>query len=181
MPFFARLLKPVLPVIAMVLAGLSAPAHAALTAQEIAAFTFTDESGGKRSLADHPAKLIALNLWATWCAPCVEEMPSLSKLQADMGSLGLQVITVSLDGNMKKVNDFYGSHGISNLPAYLDQGMKIFGAVKTEGLPVTVLIKNGEEVKRYSGFVDWDGEAARGELKKLLEQDAAGSLYKRTF
>jgi thiol-disulfide isomerase/thioredoxin len=139
--------------------------------------TFTDDTGKIRSLNEYKGSLIVLNFWATWCAPCVKEMPDLSKLQEDYADRKLVVITLSQDNDVQKVQEFFQRLGIKNLPAYLDSDMKSFQALDLRGLPVTILIdESAKEVIRLNGFVDWNAAETRIMIESNLPKPAAPSI-----
>jgi thiol-disulfide isomerase/thioredoxin len=125
--------------------------------------TFKGPDGGDTSLAELEGKPVLVNLWATWCAPCVKELPTLDKLSKSMGS-SLQVVAISQDmGPHPSVVAFLDSHKITNLEAYQDPKMALSGALGAEVLPTSILYDaNGREVWRYVGDLDWTSpEAAR--------------------
>jgi thiol-disulfide isomerase/thioredoxin len=127
--------------------------------------TFTDADGKPRNLDEYRGKLILLNLWATWCAPCVKEMPALADLQREFGEKGLAVVTLSSDQNPELVKAFFEKHQIDNLPVYMDQNMKVFQMLESKGLPVTSLLgTDGNEIQRFAGYVDW----TKPEIRKLI-------------
>ena len=139
--------------------------------------TFTDDTGKIRSLNEYKGSLIVLNFWATWCAPCVKEMPDLSKLQEDYADRKLVVITLSQDNDAQKVQEFFRRLGIKNLPAYLDSDMKSFQALALRGLPVTILIDaSAKEVIRLNGFVDWNAPETRTMIESNLPKPAVPSI-----
>ncbi|MEP7129926.1 MAG: TlpA disulfide reductase family protein [Sphingomicrobium sp.] len=127
------------------------------------AATFNDPDGNETSLAEFSGKPLLLNLWATWCAPCVKELPTLDRLAAD--DKGVAVIAVSQDsGPHASVEAFLANHKIVNLAAYQDAKSGLSGALGPDAvLPTTILYdSNGREVWRYVGDLDWTGpEAAR--------------------
>ena len=93
---------------------------------------FTDADDKPVKLADYKGKTVLLNFWATWCAPCVKEMPSLDKLQAEMGKDKFVVLPLSLDGPSKpKVAPFYADKKLANLGIYFDKGKKAHAARST--------------------------------------------------
>ncbi len=127
--------------------------------------TFLDGNGKPKNLDVYRGKLILLNLWATWCAPCVKEMPALSDLQREFGKDGLVVVTLSADGNVDLIREFYKARNINNLPLYRDQQMKTFIQLEAKGLPVTSLLGvDGNEIERFEGYVDW----TKPEIRKLI-------------
>ena len=99
-------------------------------------------------------KIYILNFWATWCAPCKEEMPSLDKLHAKDG---IFVFPINLeDKNLKKTNKFYDDLNITNLNIYFDEGLKLTKAFSIRGVPTTIIFnKNKDEVARIKGSVDF--------------------------
>lgn len=124
---------------------------------------FTDPDGATFSLADWQGKVVALNFWATWCAPCREEMPALDRLQAELGGDDFEVVTIATGRNsVERIEDFYAEVGVTNLPILLDPRQKLSRDMGVVGLPVTVLIdREGREVARYLGDAEWDQDAAK--------------------
>ncbi|MBU3028973.1 TlpA disulfide reductase family protein [Paracoccus marinaquae] len=130
---------------------------------------FTDPEGGSHSLADYRGKVVLLNFWATWCAPCREEMPSLDRLQTDMGGEDFQVVTVATGRNPPaKIDKFFEETGVRNLPVLLDPKQQLARDLGVLGLPVTVLIdREGREVARLIGDADWASEPARQVIRQM--------------
>jgi thiol-disulfide isomerase/thioredoxin len=127
--------------------------------------TFTGPDGKPVSLASFRGRPLLVNLWATWCAPCVEEMPSIDRLAAtEKGRLA--VVAVSQDGNgLTAVAPFFAKAGITTLKPYLDPQNALMVALKAETLPTTILYDaNGHERWRHVGKVDWDDPSARAAL-----------------
>jgi thiol-disulfide isomerase/thioredoxin len=123
------------------------------------------------SLAPYRGKPLIVNLWATWCGPCVKEMPSLSKLAEALKSQGVAVVAISEDRGGKFVVDpFLKEHAISGLDIYLDKTMSTGKALKGSTiLPMTVMIDaDGNEVGRVFGDRDWDSPESRAEIIKLF-------------
>ncbi len=132
--------------------------------------TFTDADGQARRLADFKGKVVLLNFWATWCVPCVEEMPSLEKLHAKLGSDQFTVIALSVDREGQSiVKPFVERLGLAKLPVYLDRSgasMRTFGV---RGLPTTVLIdKEGREAGRLEGIADWNSDSAAALVRHYM-------------
>lgn len=124
---------------------------------------FRDPEGGEISLADFRGVPVLVNLWATWCAPCVKELPTLEKLadaHAVDGQLG--VIAISQDmAPQGSVTAFLNSRKIDGLSPYHDPQMALSGALNVQILPTTILYdKQGKEVWRYVGDMDWTSEEA---------------------
>jgi thiol-disulfide isomerase/thioredoxin len=122
---------------------------------------FRGLDGKMRTLAAFRGKPLLLNLWATWCAPCVKEMPSLDRLAAaEAGKL--EVVALSHDSGFDKVQAFFAKAHIASLAAYLDPDDAVMRAVKVEVLPTTILFDaKGREVWRVAADRDWrDAETA---------------------
>ena len=102
--------------------------------------------------------LIIINFWATWCAPCIEEMPSLNKLQANPAFNNLQIIPINVGrDNIEKSINFYKKLKIDNLEIYFDKNVELAKKFLLRGLPTTIFInKKGEEFARIIGFVNFD-------------------------
>jgi thiol-disulfide isomerase/thioredoxin len=124
---------------------------------------FNDSDGDETSLAEFAGKPVLLNLWATWCAPCVKELPTLDRLAGARN--GVTILAVSQDsGPHASVEAFLASHKIVNLGAYQDSKSSLSGALGPDTvLPTTILFDaKGKEVWRYVGDLDWTSpEAAR--------------------
>jgi thiol-disulfide isomerase/thioredoxin len=145
------------------LQGESRPFIAAVDRPFAPDYAFQTLEGVPMRLADLKGKTVLLNLWATWCAPCVREMPALARLQAMRGEKGLHVAAVSLDrGGRTQIEPFIATHGLNGLPIYLDTtmaAMRTLGAA--EGLPLSILIDaEGREMGRLAGAAAWDGPEA---------------------
>ncbi len=128
---------------------------------------FNDPDGEETSVAELRGKPVLLNLWASWCAPCVKELPTLDRLAEARGG-ALTVAAVSQDtGPHPSVQAFLKARGVKNLGAYHDPKMGLSGALGAEVLPTSVLFDaQGREVWRYVGDLDW----TRPEAAKLLAE-----------
>jgi thiol-disulfide isomerase/thioredoxin len=130
------------------------------------AIAFMDAAGAPKTLADFKGKTVLLNLWATWCAPCREEMPALDALQAAKGGDDFEVVALNLDrGTDSKPQDFYAETGIKDLALYRDGTLKSFNDLKGQGLvlglPVTMLINaDGCLLSVMNGPAHWSGPDA---------------------
>ena len=127
------------------------------------AVQFEDPDGEPTTLADFRGRPLLVNLWATWCAPCIVEMPSLDRLAAREGDRGVQVLAISQDiEGRQKVSDFFAGRRLASLDPYLDGEMALMSDLRIEILPTTILYDaEGREVWRMSGMAEWDGERAR--------------------
>ena len=132
---------------------------------------FTDGDDKPLKLADFKGKAVLVNFWATWCAPCVKEMPSLDRLQAEMGKDKFVILPLSLDGPSKpKVAPFYADRKLANLGIYFDKGKKVLGALDVSVLPTSILIDaQGRELGRLEGDADWDKPEALALMKAAVE------------
>lgn len=108
------------------------------------------------TLQDYRGKVVLLNVWATWCPPCVVEMPMLDELQAKRGGDDFQVVTVSNDRIQVEPQDFFIQNGITHLTPWHDATFSLPAKVGARGLPVSIFYdRKGREVARISGEVDW--------------------------
>jgi thiol-disulfide isomerase/thioredoxin len=132
---------------------------------------FTDADDKPLTLADYKGKVVLVNFWATWCAPCVKEMPSLDRLQAQIGKDKLVVLPLSLDGASRaKVAPFYADQKLAHLGIYFDKDKKALGALDVSVLPTSVLIDpQGRELGRLEGDADWDKPEAVALIKAATQ------------
>jgi thiol-disulfide isomerase/thioredoxin len=130
---------------------------------------FVDAAGAQRTLADFRGRWVLVNLWATWCAPCLEEMPALDRLQAKLGGPEFEVVAISLDREGREVAERYRRElGLQHLAFYQDSTMRMTGAFRAPGLPATMLIDpEGREIARLLGPAEWDGDEAVAKLAAL--------------
>lgn len=131
-----------------------------------------DGNGRTFQLQDLRGKFVLLNLWATWCPPCLQEMPSLDRLQAGLGGGDFEVVALSVDtgaDSMQKIQAFYTRTGILHLKVYRDvDGAAIF-QLKAVGVPTTLLLdRQGNEIGRMSGTAEWDSPEIVAALRKQL-------------
>jgi thiol-disulfide isomerase/thioredoxin len=131
--------------------------------QPLADISFLDAEGEPVSLKDWRGKVVLLNLWATWCAPCREEMPSLDRLQRDIGSDDFEVVALAVDkAGVKGAGKFFQDIKIENLKLFADPTARVSSSLRVVGMPTTILIdKQGREIGRLVGPADWDGEDAK--------------------
>ena len=127
------------------LAGLNKGAMAAFLARpkplDLGEVSFVDGEGRPKSLSDWRGKVVLLNIWATWCVPCREEMPTLDRLEAELGGKDFQVVAVNIDrGGGDKPKAFLAETGATHLALYTDPSGKLFASIKAVGMPTTLLI-----------------------------------------
>ena len=127
-----------------------------------------DAQDGERSLAEYRGKWVVLNFWATWCAPCRHEMPSLDRLQAALPEIA--VVPVATGRNaVAGIERFFGEVGIANLPILRDPKSELARGMAVMGLPVTVILNpEGQEVARLIGDAEWDSDSAKAIMAALV-------------
>ena len=132
---------------------------------------FNDSNGKTLTMADFKGKVVLLNIWATWCAPCRKEMPTLDRLQAILGGPDFEVVPVSIDRKgMDAVSLFYIDTGIKNLGRYIAPAAnQALDAIGVWGLPATLLLdRQGRELGRLEGPADWDSPDMITTLKSII-------------
>lgn len=136
----------------------------------LAEIRFEDGNGEALTLADLRGKTVLLNIWATWCVPCREEMPTLDALEAELGSPGFEVVPLSVDrAGPDVVRKFYAEIGIEHLGLYIDASMRASFGLQAPGLPTTLLIDSeGRELGRLVGPAEWDTPEMIAFLKNHL-------------
>ncbi len=132
---------------------------------------FQDANGTEKTLSDWRGKVVLVNLWATWCAPCRKEMPALDRLQKELGSSKFEVVAISIDRTgLAGARKFLAETGVKNLALYADPTTKLSSVLKAVGLPVTVLIDaEGREIGRLVGPAEWDSEDAKRLIRAAMK------------
>ena len=130
----------------------------------ISSVIFQDFLGNKINLKDYRGKLVIINFWATWCAPCKEEMPSLDSLYTNNNFKNLEIFAVNMEKpNIIKCKNFFSDLKIKKLSIFFDKDLNLVKEFKLRGVPTTVLInKKGEEFARIIGAINFQD-------KKFLE------------
>jgi thiol-disulfide isomerase/thioredoxin len=143
---------------------------------------FSDAAGRDLTLADFKGRVVLLNFWATWCAPCVREMPTLDRVQDKLGGQGLAVLAVSEDrGGLEVVGPFFKKLGLEYLEIYLDPRGTFAREFGLAGLPTTLLIDaQGRLVGGLEGPAEWDSEDALALIRHYLEQIEGGERPVKT-
>jgi thiol-disulfide isomerase/thioredoxin len=143
--------------------------------QPLPPLTFQTLDGAETTLAAFAGKVVVLNLWATWCAPCREEMLGLDRLQAQFADRDVVVLALSVDrAGSERVKQFLGEVGVRHLQVYRDPKAAATRALKVPGLPATILVdRQGREAGRVLGIASWDGPAAVAAVEKLLAEPAS--------
>jgi thiol-disulfide isomerase/thioredoxin len=133
---------------------------------------FLDAAGNEVSLHDFGGKVVLLNLWATWCAPCIKELPSLDRLQAQLGSDRFQVVAVSVDRRgAEAVRPYFEKLGIANLPIYAEPKNQLAQSLGLTVLPSTIVVgPHGVMVGHIIGAVEWDAPEAQDLLRFYIDR-----------
>lgn len=133
---------------------------------------FLDPDGRETNLKAFAGRPMLVNLWATWCTPCVAEMPTLDRIAGTQGATGLAVLTISQDNQgAKAVKPFFEKHKLPNLKAWTDPENRLGFHYATGLLPTTIVYDaKGREMARVIGAMDWEGE----EAKNLIAEATAG-------
>jgi thiol-disulfide isomerase/thioredoxin len=132
--------------------------------------SFRDAQNRTVNLRDYHGRYVLLNLWATWCGPCVREMPSLDSLQGKFDPHKLTIIALSEDSDGLNVAlAFYKRHDLKHLGVYADAGGQAPHLLRANGLPTTIFINpDGKEIGRVEGDADWDSADAAEFLRKVI-------------
>jgi peroxiredoxin len=132
--------------------------------QQAPDFSIKDQQGRVVKLSDLRGKVVFLNMWGTWCQPCIEEMPEMEKLHQKFKDRKFQMMAVSIDNDWEEVNKFYKAHNLT-LPAFLDPGHQVADLYKVFKYPETFLIDaNGSVVKHT-----WQEHWADPRIMKMVE------------
>jgi thiol-disulfide isomerase/thioredoxin len=136
--------------------------------------SFLNAEGNKINLSKYAGKTILLNFWATWCAPCRAEMPSLDALNETLGGDNFEVVTVATGRNpLPMIEQFFETTDVKTLPMHRDPKMAFARATGVFGLPVTLVINpKGQEIARVQGEADWNSPDAQALLSAII----AGNL-----
>ena len=136
---------------------------------------FLNAQGSLETFSDHHGRMVLVNLWATWCGPCIQEMPSLDRLQGKLGGPGFEVMALSLDnGGLSVAAAFFEKLGIKNLDLYNDASFGIARDFNTDGLPTSILLNGqGLEIGRITGPAEWDSQEAIRFLSEFVGQARA--------
>ncbi len=132
--------------------------------------TFLLPDKTQMQLSDYRGKVILLNVWATWCAPCIAEMPALNALQNERGNAKFEVVTVSLDRTAQEAASWLKENSIDNLAGWHDASFSLSSELLLPGLPTSVFYnQRGQEIARLPGEADWTSPEALALIDKLTE------------
>ena len=140
------------------------------------AISISDQTEQTVDLASFRGRIVLVNFWATWCEPCVKEMPALDALQTRFAGQPFSVVAVSEDrGGLPVARKYYDQHGLDGLDIYCDPHGEAGRAFGIRGLPTSILIdRDGNELGRIEGAVEWDTPAVAGAIEKFLALPAKG-------
>jgi peroxiredoxin len=131
--------------------------------------TLKDQNGRQFQLSDYRGKVVFLNFWATWCLPCIEEMPEMEAMNATFKDRKFQMLAVSVDLNWKTVNDFYKKHNLT-IPAFLDPGHQVANAFKVFKFPETFIIDENGYVVKHTWAARWATPDALAAMESLVRK-----------
>lgn len=130
------------------------------------AVMFTDAAGSRHALDAFRGRYVLVNLWATWCGPCVNELPALARLATF--APGLKVVPINMDTTKVDAGAFLKEHQASNLPVYSDSQRMMMRSFTVVSMPLTVLIDpSGKVIARAEGPADWDNPEAVAYFKRI--------------
>ncbi len=138
--------------------------------RELPELPFVNAGGEAMTLSSFKGRTILLNLWATWCVPCREEMPMLDRLQSKLGGPEFEVVALSIDQEGPLVvKDFYQELGVEHLRIYVDDRIRAPALLGVIGIPATLLIgPEGREIGRLLGPAEWDSDEAVATIRRHL-------------
>jgi peroxiredoxin len=135
-------------------------------------FELKNAAGEQVSLKDLRGKVVFLNFWATWCPPCIEEMPAIEKLHHELGKDGLVILAVNFQESPERVKQFFAKHDFT-FTALLDHDGKVSETYQAWALPVSVVInKRGEIAAKALGSKDWYSDEALQLFRKLVTEQS---------
>jgi thiol-disulfide isomerase/thioredoxin len=137
---------------------------------------FVGADGSEHRLTDWPGKVVLVNFWATWCPPCLKEMPSIDRLAGAMEGADFEVLAISTDrGDIGKPTRWFAENGIEHLEVLHDPKMTLAREVALLGQPTTLILdRQGREIARYVGEAEWDSPEAKALIEGIIAETATG-------
>lgn len=131
---------------------------------------FLSQDGTSHHLAEFKGRGMVVNMWATWCAPCIAELPSLEALSKALAPKDIAILPMSSDrGGADVVRAWFDAHGITGLPILLDPKGALARAFNARGIPTSVIINTaGRVVARLEGAAEWSSPEAQALIQKLV-------------
>lgn len=143
------------------------------SAREVPDVTFTDTEGGEINLKQYKGKLVMVNLWATWCAPCIKEIPQMENIRQTNIDKDLIVLPISIDEESEKVKPFLARHGLAHYKTWLDPNKDIDQVMPADVVPATYVFDgSGNLIGFLRGYLDWGDEDVQPYLEKLIAKYA---------
>ncbi|MEM7619940.1 MAG: TlpA disulfide reductase family protein [Pseudomonadota bacterium] len=141
--------------------------------KDIKAFEFNDANGNRKTLKDWEGKVVLLNLWATWCGPCREEMPAFDQLKKQLGGEDFDLVAISIDrGGIERPKKFLEEIKIKHLALFHDPKARLNITLSAFGMPTTLLInREGKEIGRLVGPAKWDSKDAVDLIQAAIKQN----------
>ena len=137
--------------------------------QQAPDFSIKDQQGRLIKLSDHRGKVVFLNIWGTWCAPCVQEMPTMETLYQTYKNRKFEMMAISIDDGWEEINGFYKEHRLT-LPSYIDPGHQVANLYKVNKYPETFLIDHNGNVVKHTWQEDWASPRAMQVVENLVRQ-----------
>lgn len=132
---------------------------------------FKTLEGANKTLSDHDGKIVLVNAWATWCPPCVAEMPSLDRLEALRGGDDFVVVPISLDRTAADAKAWFEGAQLTHLQSWHDASYRFMGEASLPVLPTTIIYgRNGRELARLAGDAEWDSPEALALIDYFIAQ-----------
>jgi len=143
------------------------------SAREVPDVTFTDTEGGEVNLKQYKGKVVMVNLWATWCAPCIKEIPQMENIRQTNIDKDLVVLPISIDEESEKVKPFLTRHGLAHYKTWLDPNKDIDRVMPADVVPATYVFDgSGNLIGFLRGYLDWGDEDVQPYLEKLIAKYA---------
>ncbi|MBT1444060.1 TlpA family protein disulfide reductase [Shewanella sp. JM162201] len=140
-------------------------------ARTIPTIEFTDIDGKPRKLNEYKGKLVVLNLWASWCAPCLREMPALKTLKRALADAPIEIVPLSLDDDPSAIPAFLERHGLADYVSWFDPGLKVEAIMPANVVPATYVFDGeGNLIGFVRGFLDWSDKESEAFLRALGEK-----------